>query len=307
MQTKATISAMAGAQGLVLRSSRRTLREQLLDQIVAFTERTYGEEISERIRSIHTSKNDAGYDPFGFDPETARVALAGITFLHRTYFRTEVSGTANVPQGRALFVSNHSGQIPIDATLIAASLLLDCNPPVLPRSMVEKWVQQLPFVSVLYPRIGQILGAPDNARRLLEGGHQLLVFPEGARGISKPFSRRYRMAEFGLGFMRLALETKTPVVPVAVIGGEEQYPTVTNLKGLAKLLGMPSFPLIPQLFLGMALPLPTRYRISFGAPMYFQGDPDEDDTEIEARVRSVRESVRVMLDEGLRRRRHIFW
>lgn len=298
---------MQGANGLVVPSPWRALRAGLADKIVHFVERTYGEEISARIASIRMHKNEAGYDPFGFDPEAARVVLALITFLHRTYFRTEVFGMEHVPHGRALFVGNHSGQIPIDATLILAALMLDTNPPVFARSMVEKWTQKLPFIAEMFPRIGQVLGAPDNARRLLEADFSLLVFPEGVRGISKPFRQRYQLAEFGLGFMRLALETKTPVVPVAVIGGEEQYPTIANLKGVAKLLGLPSFPVAPQLFMGMVLPLPTRYRIYFGEPLTFEGDPDDDDAEIETRVRKVRDAVRRMLDEGLKRRKHVFW
>jgi 1-acyl-sn-glycerol-3-phosphate acyltransferase len=185
--------------------------------------------------------------------------------------------------------------------------LLDVNPPVFVRSMVEKWAQQIPFVSVFFPRIGQVLGAPDNARRLLAAGHTLLVFPEGVRGISKPYADRYKLAKFGLGFMRLALETNTPIVPISVIGGEEQYPAIANLGGLAKLLGMPAFPVLPQLFVGMALPLPTRYRITFGKPLHFTGDPDEDDAEMEAKVATVRDAVDAMVQDGLARRKHVFW
>jgi 1-acyl-sn-glycerol-3-phosphate acyltransferase len=302
-----TITRMQGAPGLILRSPARAVRDALVERIVRFAENRYGEDITARIGMVHTPKNEAGFDPFGFDPEAARVMLAVLAFFHRTYFRTEVDGIENVPQGRALFIANHSGQIPMDAMLIAAALMLDVNPPVLPRSMVEKWTQQLPFISVVFPRIGQVLGAPDNARRLLEADHALLVFPEGVRGISKPYAQRYQLEEFGLGFMRLALETNTPIVPVSVIGGEEQYPAIGNLKGLAKLLGMPVFPLLPQLMVGMALPLPTRYRITFGKPLRFAGDPDDDDNEMEARVREVRDAVHGMLETGLRKRKHVFW
>ena len=113
----------------------RALREGIINRIVRFAEHRYGEEINARITMVNTHKNEAGFDPFGFDPETARLMLAVLMFLHRTYFRTEVSGIENVPQGRALFIANHSGQIPVDGMLIAASLMLDVNPPVLPRSI----------------------------------------------------------------------------------------------------------------------------------------------------------------------------
>jgi 1-acyl-sn-glycerol-3-phosphate acyltransferase len=279
----------------------------VLDLLVRLVEHTYGEEIDRRVRALNTQTNEAGFDPFGFDPEVARYVLALVTFFHRTYFRTEVSGIANVPEGRALFVANHSGHIPIDGILIAAALVMDRDPPVLARAMVEKWAQRLPFVSVLFTRVGQVLGSPDNARRLLEADHPLLVFPEGIRGISKHFRDRYRLADFGPGFMRLALETRAPIVPVAVIGGEEQYPAIGNFKALAKLLGMPVFPVIPQVLLGMPVPLPTKYRLQFGEPLRFEGDPDEDDAEIQARVESVREAIQSMLAQGLAARRHVFW
>ncbi len=279
----------------------------IADRLVALAEGLHGDDINARVAAIHTHTNEAGFDPFGFDPHTTRTVLAVITFFHRLYFRTEVFGIDNVPAGRALIIANHSGHLPVDGMLIESALMLDAKLPVFARSMVEKWTQRLPFVATFFARVGQVLGAPDNARRLLEAGHPLLVFPEGARGISKPFSKRYQLQEFGLGFMRLALETKSPIVPVAVVGGEEQYPALTNLKGLARLLGTPAFPIIPQLFLGFPLPLPTRYRLYFGEPMFFEGDPDDDDAEIEARVATVRAAIQRMLETGVAARQHVFW
>jgi 1-acyl-sn-glycerol-3-phosphate acyltransferase len=133
------------------------------------------------------------------------------------------------------------------------------------------------------------------------------VFPEGSRGISKPFSQRYKLTEFGSGFMRLALQTRTPIVPVAVIGAEEQYISVSDMKPLAKLLGMPALPLMPQLLIpGGFLPLPTRYRIHFGEPMMFQGDPDDEDAVMEEKVAKVRATVQSMINRGLKERRSIF-
>jgi 1-acyl-sn-glycerol-3-phosphate acyltransferase len=290
-----------------VRKAPSSFRERLADRIVELAEKLYGEDISARVGAIQTSRNEAGFDPFGFDPKATRTLLALLIFFHRVYFRTEVFGLENVPRGRALFIANHSGHIPIDGLLIESALLLDSDPPVLARSMVEKWAQTLPFVAALFPRVGQVLGAPDNARRLLNAEQPLLVFPEGVRGISKPFTQRYRLADFGLGFMRLALETKAPIVPIAVIGGEEQYPAVADLKPLAKLLHMPAFPLLPQLLVGMLLPLPTRYRIYFGRPMSFQGDPDEDDLDVGVRVNKVRSEIQRMIDNGLAERESVFW
>jgi 1-acyl-sn-glycerol-3-phosphate acyltransferase len=271
-------------------------------------ERLLGESFAGRMARVPLALGPAGVDPFGLDPRWAKYALAALGVLHRKYFRTEVFGIANVPSGRVLLVANHSGQIPIDATLLGAAMFMDAEPPRVVRAMVEKWAVSLPYVSLLFSRVGQVVGVPENAKRLLAQGEALLVFPEGARGISKTFDQRYKLTEFGLGFMRLAIETDTPIVPVAVIGAEEQYVSVANVAGLAKLLRMPAFPIVPQLFFpGGQLPLPTKYRLWFGEPMRFTGDPDDDDAIIDERVWLVKQTIQSMLNRGLKERKHIFW
>lgn len=267
-----------------------------------------GEDFNRRLARVPITLTSQGTDPFGLDPQWTKWALASVAFLHRRYFRTQVFGTANVPSGRVLLVANHSGQIPIDGALIGAALFMDVEPPRFMRAMVEKWTQTLPFVSMLFSRVGQVVGVPENAHRLLESGEALLVFPEGARGIAKTFDKRYQLSEFGLGFMRLAMETGTPIVPVAVIGGEEQYISVANVESLAKVLRMPAFPIIPQLLLpGGQLPFPTKYRIYFGEPMSFAGDPDDDDAVIEEKVWVVKAMVQSMINRGVKERKHVFW
>lgn len=277
------------------------------DRVVRFAEDVLGEDLDARVARIQTTPNEAGFDPFGFDPSVARYALAASAFLHRWYFRTQVFGIENVPPGRCLIVANHSGQLPVDGVVIGTAMMLDAEPPRFPRSMVEKWSAELPFVSVLFPRMGQVVGSPANARRLLEQEESVVVFPEGARGISKTFDQRYQLVDFGLGFMRLALETNTPIVPVAVIGGEEQLISVANIKPLAKLLGMPAFPVIPQVFLGAPFPLPVRYRLHFGEPLRFDGDPDDDDAVVEEKVWVVKATIQSMVNQGLQQRPSIFF
>ncbi len=266
-----------------------------------------GEEIEDRLRRVQIHAPTSSVDPFGLDPESIKYALSAAWLVHRKYFRTLVFGAENVPQGRVLLISNHSGQIPLDGMMIATSLFFDKEPPRLVRSMVEKWTQTLPFVASLYPKWGQVVGVPENARKLLDMGEALLVFPEGSRGISKPFRDRYKMSNFGLGFLRLALETDTPVVPIAVVGAEEQYVNLGNVPALARALNMPSFPLIPQLLIpGYPFPLPTRYHIYFGKPLRFFGDPDDDDSVIEGKVQQVRGAIQAMIERGLQERRSIF-
>ena len=267
-----------------------------------------GEEFNERLARVPLNLTATGVDEFGMDPAWTKYALASVAVLHRKYFRTEVIGASHVPPERVLLISNHSGQVPIDGALIGASLFMDVEPPRFMRAMVEKWTQTLPFVSLLFSRVGQVVGVPENAKRLLENDEALLVFPEGARGISKTFDKRYQLCDFGLGFMRLAIETNTPIVPVAVIGGEEQYVSVGNFDRLAKVMGAPSLPILPQLLLPFgALPLPTKYRIYFGEPMRFGGDPDDDDAIIEEKVFVVKATIQSMINRGLKARKSIFF
>jgi 1-acyl-sn-glycerol-3-phosphate acyltransferase len=193
--------------------------------------------------------------------------------------------------------------------MIGTACLLRKDPPRMIRSMVEHWVPTLPFVSWMFARVGQVVGTRENARILLRRGSSLLVFPEGARGISKTYDRAYELEEFGLGFMRLALETNTPIVPVGVVGAEEQMPAIANLEGLGKLLGMPAFPITPTWpLLGPlgALPLPVKYRLYFGQPLRFEGAPDDEDRIVRAQVEQVKDAIRGLLERGLREREGVF-
>jgi 1-acyl-sn-glycerol-3-phosphate acyltransferase len=267
-----------------------------------------GEELERRLDQVTRDLAPDGIDPFGWDPDYARYAIAFATTLSRSYFRTIVSGIENLPKGRVLIVANHAGQIPLDGIIVAISVFLEGNPPRVVRAMVEKWSQTLPFVSTFFAKCGQVVGVPENATRLLSRGEAILVFPEGTRGLSKTFAHRYELADFGLGFMRLALETDTPIVPLAIIGAEEQYLSVANLRSVAKVLHVPYFPVIPQLLIpGGQLPLPTRYRLQFGEPLYFRGDPDDDDSVIEEKVWVVKATIQSMLNKGLMERKSLFF
>ncbi|MGB5810340.1 MAG: lysophospholipid acyltransferase family protein, partial [Polyangiales bacterium] len=276
------------------------------EEVVRLANQVTGQDLDARIGGMKTHFNEVGVDPFGVDLDTVRYALAAGAIVHRKYFRTEVFGIERVPSGRCLIVANHSGQLPIDGGIISAALAIDRDTPIFARCLVEKWMAELPFVSTFMPRVGQVIGTPENALRLLLNEETLVVFPEGARGVTKTFKQRYRLTEFGLGFMRLALATNTPIVPVAVLGGEEQYPSIADIKPLARMLGMPAFPVIPQVFAGMWAPLPSKYRLHFGAPFHFEGDPDANDAWIDRKVWFVRETIQNMVNRGLEQRRGIF-
>jgi 1-acyl-sn-glycerol-3-phosphate acyltransferase len=281
----------------------RSLRRRIADLFV-------DRELEERTERLHADLGELGVDPFGYDPEVVKYAAIPVRWLYESYFRVETFGLERVPDGKVLLVANHSGQLPFDGLMIGSAFILERDPPRIVRAMVEKWVPKLPFVSVFMARVGQIVGTPDNCRRLLDAGDAILVFPEGARGISKTYDRRYRLERFGTGFMRLALEARCPIVPVAVIGAEEQAPAFYNSKTLAKAIGAPAFPVTPTFpLLGPLglMPLPVKYRIYFGDPMTFDGAGDEEDEFILARVEKVRKAIESMLERGLAERPGVFF
>lgn len=264
-----------------------------------------GAEVEQRLARLTARTNEYGVDPFGLDLEFTKAAIAPVLWLYKNYFRVEAHGLENIPEsGRVLFISNHSGQLPFDGAMIGCAALTEANPPRMVRAMVEKWVPTLPYASTLFARLGQVVGTPENCRRLLNQGEAILVFPEGAKGISKLYRDRYQLQDFGNGFMRLALETKTSIIPVAVVGAEEQAPALADLKGLARLLGLPA---VPVTLTGLPLPMPVKYRIYFGEPLCFTGSANDEDAEIEKKVRHVKATIQAMLNEGLRERKHVFW
>jgi 1-acyl-sn-glycerol-3-phosphate acyltransferase len=265
-------------------------------------------EVDRAFSSLEHELNELGYDDWGFHPQTAKHAFAIGDLLYR-YFRTQTTGVDKIPDGRVLLIANHSGQLPLDGMVIATACLLEGSPPRAIRAMVERMVPTLPYVNELFSRSGAVVGDPTNCRNLLSAGNAILVFPEGAAGCGKLFKDRYKLTNFGRGFMRLALQTQTPIVPISVVGAEESIPSVMNLKRLASLVGAPYVPIPPHLpLLGPLayLPLPTRFYIDFGEPMQFDGRADDEDEIIDRKVAAVSTRIQTMLDERLAVRPSVF-
>ena len=267
------------------------------------------QEIDACVDRIPVELNEYGYDRYGFHPDTfRRTSLPGV-LLYRHYFRVETHDIDRVPPGRALLICNHAGQLPFDGMMLGTALLLEAEPPRIARPMAEYWVSQLPFISTMAARMGSLVGTPENCIKMLEAGECVMVFPEGVRGMNKLYSQRYKLQRFGLGFLRLALETQTPIVPVSLVGSEEQQPGLVNLESVGRLLGMPALPITPTFpLLGPLglLPLPVKYRFYFGEPLLFEGDPSDDDAVIQRHVDVVRKSIEEMFERGLRERRGVF-
>jgi 1-acyl-sn-glycerol-3-phosphate acyltransferase len=255
-------------------------------------------------------------DDFGFDPDLNDNLLMGVLRpLYEKYFRVEVSGIENVPsEGGALIVANHSGTVPVDA-LMTQLALLDHHPARRHlRMLAADLVFTLPFVGELARKMGHTLACNPDAERLLCGGEVVAVFPEGFKGVGKPFSQRYRLQRFGRGgFVSAALRTGVPIIPVSIVGAEEIYPKIADLKPLARLIGLPYFPITPTFpLLGPLglVPLPTKWHIAFGEPIettgYDAGAADDPMLVFDL-TDQVRETIQDTLYRLLLQRRSVFF
>lgn len=242
-------------------------------------------------------------DPWGFNLELCEKTLRRIVPIYRSYFKVRVFGAENVKDHPYLVVSNHTGQIPIDAMLITIAFLLDVTPPRILRAMVERFMAQLPFLGDFAAQTGSILGDRANSAYLIEHGESILVFPEGVRGISKNTSDFYKMRAFSEGFYRIALQKKTPILPVCVIGAEEMFPFVFHSKRLARLLNVPALPLTANLF---PLPSPIDIYIGKEIPIPEHMDVESAEKDIKENVYHIENSIKRMLITGLKNRRPFF-
>jgi 1-acyl-sn-glycerol-3-phosphate acyltransferase len=287
----------------------RTALSDLAGALVPVGARGVQRSLEERLLTVPNQLNEFGFDRYGLHPETLRSAQLLPALLYRYYFRVETHGIENVPRGRVLVIANHAGQLPFDGMMLSTALLLEAEPPRIMRAMGEYWIPQLPFVSIAAARGGALVGTPDNCIQMLENGECVAVFPEGVRGMNKLYSDRYQLMRFGLGFMRLALATDTPIVPVGIVGSEEQQPGFARLDALGKALGMPALPItlgFPWLGPLGILPMPVKYRMHFGEIMRFEGDANDEDAVVEAKVERVKSAISALLERGVRERAGIF-
>lgn len=223
---------------------------------------------------------DYAVDDFGFDPElTDRILLGLVRPLYRSWFRVEVTGLENVPSDSgALIVANHAGVIALDAVMTQVALRDEHPAHRYLRMLGANLVFQTPFMGELARKAGHTLACHPDAERLLRAGELVGVWPEGYKGIGKPFSQRYKLQRFGRGgFVTAALRTGAPIIPTAIVGAEETYPMVADAKLLARILGLPYFPVTPTFPwlgpLGM-IPLPSKWHIHFGEPIPTDGFPE---------------------------------
>ncbi|RYP87982.1 acyltransferase family protein [Nocardioides guangzhouensis] len=241
-------------------------------------------------------------DEYGFDPEvTERFLIASLRPIAEKWFRIEVRGIENIPtEGGALVVSNHSGTIPVDGLMTMASIH-DQTGRFL-RPLGADLVFKLPLVSEMARKAGATLACNEDAERMLRGGELVGVWPEGFKGIGKPYADRYKLQRFGRGgFVGAALRTGVPIVPLSVVGAEEIYPLVGNVPSLARLLGVPYIPITPFFpLLGPLglVPLPSKWILEFGEPIRTD-EYDEHAAEDPMLVFNVTDQVRETIQQTL--------
>ena len=242
-------------------------------------------------------------DEWGRSESMRRIARSMYDPIYSQWFRTEWEGLENVPlHGGALLVANHAGAIPSDAPVIMHGIEKELGRAVY--GLAENLFRTLPIVGTMWSRLGGVNAHPDNAYRLLHDKNQLvLVFPEGVKGTSKHHSRKYRLARFGRGgFVEIAMKAGVPIVPIAVMGNEETAPVLAKFPSAAKALGIPYFPLTPQMLalgpLGATVPLPAKFRLRVLPPITFDVEPNRDRYS-QSQVMSQAESIRDLIQRNL--------
>jgi 1-acyl-sn-glycerol-3-phosphate acyltransferase len=264
---------------------------------------------------LRRARGDYREDEWGFDEDFAEAVYPFFEFLYDVWWRVQAEGVRNVPShGRALLVSNHAGALfPFDASMILGAIMKQHPLPRWSRFMVLDWAFMLPFLSAFMRRVGGVPASPYNAMQLLERDELVMVFPEGVKGTGKPFSERYRLQRFGRGgFVEVALRTRSPIVPVAVVGSEEIYPKIGESRTLARVTGAPFVPITPTFpLLGPLglIPLPSKWRIEFCPPIDLSAYPPEaaDDRQLLFDISErVRETIQEKLYENLVKRGSAF-
>jgi 1-acyl-sn-glycerol-3-phosphate acyltransferase len=251
---------------------------------------------------------DYEVDEFGFDKQlTDSVFLPLLRPLYRSWFRTEVVGAENIPtEGGALVVANHSGTIPLDAVMLAVGVHEAAQRYL--RLLGADLLFRMPVLSELARKGGGTLACNPDAERLMAAGELVGVFPEGFKGVGKPFAERYKLQRFGRGgFVSAALRTGVPIIPAAIVGAEESYPMIGNVKSVARLFGLPYFPVTPTFpWLGPLglVPLPSKWLIEFGKPIETSHlvDDVDDPLVVFNLADQVRETIQQSLYELLERR-----
>jgi len=261
-------------------------------------------DVQDRVDRLEFHDTGHGFDLFGMNPEFIGLADAMSAPMYERYFRVASHGPEHIPaHGAGILAANHSGTLPFDGAMLWMDVLRHTNPPRVPRPVADYFVVSLPIVSTLFARCGVVGGTRGNARSLLEQGELLMIFPEGTPGIGKPFRDRYKLQDWRKGHCELAIRHRAPVIPVGIVGAEEQMPQIARIP-------VPGSPIPYMPIPATLVPLPVKYHIHYGEPLRFDEEFEPEDADDPEVVRSaalrVKEAVQALLDRGLREREGIF-
>jgi 1-acyl-sn-glycerol-3-phosphate acyltransferase len=278
-------------------------------------------ELAQKVSAVadflrHRLAGDYKVDEFGFDPHfNDAIVRPLLRFFFKSWFRVEVTGIENLPEtGAALVVANHAGVLPFDG-LMASVAVRDKHPAHRDlRLLAADIVFDLPMIGEAARRAGHTMACTTDAHRLLAAGELTAVFPEGYKGLGKRFKDRYKLQRFGRGgFVAAALRTKAPIVPCSIVGSEEIYPMLADVRLMARLFSLPYFPITPLFPLaGPAglVPLPSKWHIAFGEPIptaHYDGADAEDPMVTFELTDQVRETIQQTLYQLLAGRRNMFF
>ena len=309
LQRQAPMYALQGVNELSTRLRDLTGHEVIdMNRVMVLVQFAY------RRQQLAMRRPNYAVDEFGFDPEWTEALLPLFGVLYRDYWRIETTGIENVPAtGRAMLVANHAGVLPWDGTMIKTAVFVAHSQPRHVRALVASLFMGMPVLSWFLRRTGQTVGNPDDTRRLLERDQLVLVFPEGVRGTGKHYEDRYKLRRFGRGgFVSTAIRAGAPIIPVSVVGSEEIYPMIGDLSGVAKLFGLPYFPVTPFWpWLGPLglIPLPSKWRIQFHPAIHVEENPPDsadDQNVVMALSDQVRDTIQQGVYDNLKLRRGVF-
>ncbi len=264
------------------------------------------QQIQRRVSTFGMSERSGEVDEFGMDEIVVRRARPLFDLLYEHYWRIELHGTDQIPDaGPCLFVANRSGLLPYDGLMVSHAIWR-IRPTLQPRFMVADWLITLPFVQPYLARLGGVRACRENAERLIRSREAVLAFPEGQKGAAKVFRERYRLKRFGRGgVVRVALETRVPIIPIGIVGAEEAHPILFKWGTPARVVGLPFLPVTPTFpLLGPLglLPLPTKWVIRIGEPIsisHLAPDAARDELLISRMNEELRSEIQVLVDTGL--------
>jgi 1-acyl-sn-glycerol-3-phosphate acyltransferase len=252
------------------------------------------------------TEEGVGYDRFGFSPEVARRSFPLFMALYRFYFRVRSRGHEHLPRsGPAILAANRGGLLPFDAAMLEIDTFLHTDPARLLRKLVSRDAGALPWLGVYAARMGHVVDTGDNISDLLEEGQLLLSFPEGVEGAVKPISQHFCLQHFDTACVEAALRAHVPIIPVAVVGSDNQAPVLFDFKTLARRLDLPTLPITPTFpWLGAfgLLPYPVQYTLVYGDALNlhkeFGPEEAEDPRLLRQLSRRVRRVVQKLLDDN---------